>query len=404
MTDPANCGTCNHACGSGYFCMHGACTSSCPSNLTTCGSSCGDTMTDPANCGACGHACATGEICVAGQCACPPTLATCGSSCVDTMTDPTNCGTCGRTCGAGNFCTAGQCEPCPSNLTSCGSTCVDTRVDPANCGTCGYRCPTGQVCRAGACTLTCAAGEILCPDVGSEIGVAQICVDHSIDSHNCGVCGYVCPSFQLCSASACRYPTSCTDLKANFGSSVDGSFVIQPPGRKPFTVYCAGLATAMPKEYLTLVFTNGNGYSTSNYSGFYCQPCAADARNYFEKVRIDPATLLVDVSDTTFATWSATIPPDMNCWANTTGACASVRNEAFAHAGNCIPSGVATPGNVDLRGTPFSIDPSVTTALDGQSPYGTTTFSTDRTVMDITGGGNCGDNGPTNNVFLLEQD
>jgi hypothetical protein len=124
-------------------------------------------------------------------------------------------------------------------------------------------------------------------------------------------------------------------------------------------------------------------------------------------VRIDPATLLVDVNDTTFSTWSPTLSSDTACWNTIGGACGSVRNEAYAHGGNCILNGgpmYHEPGNVDLRGTTFSIDPSVTTSLEGDSPDGTTTFSTDRKVLSITGGGDCGGNAPTGNVLLLEQD
>jgi hypothetical protein len=60
-------------------------------------------------------------------------------------------------------------------------------------------------------------------------------------------------------------------------------------------------------------------------------------------------------------------------------------------------------GNVDLRGTTFSIDPSVSFVPDGYLPYGTSTFSPDRKTVDFTGGGYCGENGPTP-VLLLVQD
>jgi hypothetical protein len=325
----------------------------------------------------------------------------CGSTCTDPRVDVHNCGSCGHACDPGNVCVAGACAlSCPSNLTTCGSSCVDTMTDPANCQSCGHACATGELCAAGQCK---ASGG--CPSNLTTCG--STCVDTAIDSHNCGTCGMVCPSFQLCSNSACRYPTSCADLKANFGSSVDGSYMIQPTGKKPFIVYCKDLATA-PKEYLTLVFTNGSGYSASNYSGYYCNNCLAEARNYFEKVRIDPATLLVDVSDTTFSAWSATVPSDTSCWATIGGACGTVRNEWYAHAGNCILNGAPNSGNVDLRGTTFSIDPSVTTVVEGDSPYGSATFSADRTVLSLTGGGDCGDIAPaigsTNNLFLLKQD
>jgi len=44
--------------------------SSAQSSSSTGGSGCGDTMTDPLNCGACDHVCVPGQTCVAGVCTC----------------------------------------------------------------------------------------------------------------------------------------------------------------------------------------------------------------------------------------------------------------------------------------------------------------------------------------------
>jgi subtilase family serine protease len=43
---------------------------------------------------------------------------------------------------------------CVGGTTKCGTVCVDTKKDPANCGACGTVCPSGQVCTASVCTLT----------------------------------------------------------------------------------------------------------------------------------------------------------------------------------------------------------------------------------------------------------
>jgi hypothetical protein len=49
-------------------------------------------------------------------------------------------------------CVAGVCGvSCPFGLVQCGSTCVLIDADQQNCGTCGYVCATGEVCNAGAC-------------------------------------------------------------------------------------------------------------------------------------------------------------------------------------------------------------------------------------------------------------
>ena len=252
-------------------------------------------------------------------------------------------------------------------------------------------------------SVLCAEGEkdrMVCPGPGGA-GAPPLCVDPTTDSQNCGACGTLCAPGQYCSASACAHPTSCADLSTHAGPATDGDYVIQPVGRAAFTVYCAGMSTKTPKEYLTLLHTNGNGATASNVSAYNCSNCADSARQYFEKVRIDPATLLVTLDDTTFTTF---LTNDYTCWAHIGGACASALTLGFAQAGNCILNGMPTPGNVDLRGTPFSIDPSVSMSLSGDSTYGTSTFSPDRKVLNFSGGGDCGASAPANGMFLLKQD
>jgi hypothetical protein len=262
----------------------------------------------------------------------------------------------------------------------------------------------GEVCSKGACALTCGTGTISCSAPGAgDAGTKQICVDPTSDSHHCGACDTICQAGQYCSASACVYPTSCADILAKAGPAVDDSYVIQPAGRKPFTVYCAGMTTPMPKEYLTLLHTHGNGATGSNVSAYdkvTCH-CNDDMRRYFEKVRIDPDTLVVDRTDATF---SANVTADPACWAALqTGVCSAGNKLLVGQAGNCISGGTPEPGNIDLGGTTFSIDPSVTFVPAGFHPYGTSTFSPDRKKVDFAGGGYCGETDPSPSL-LLKQD
>jgi hypothetical protein len=77
-----------------------------------CDGTCVDTQSDPANCGTCGHACDASDACVAGQCElqCTGSDTPCGTTCVNTQTDPLHCGGCAATPCSSNVCTAGVCQ------------------------------------------------------------------------------------------------------------------------------------------------------------------------------------------------------------------------------------------------------------------------------------------------------
>jgi hypothetical protein len=83
---------------------------------------------------------------------------------------------------------------CTEPLSLCGDVCVDLASDPNNCGVCGNVCATGELCSAGTCTSVCAAGLTQC---------GQSCVDLNTDILNCGSCGAACLAGQTCVAGVC---------------------------------------------------------------------------------------------------------------------------------------------------------------------------------------------------------
>jgi hypothetical protein len=99
---------------------------------------------------------------------------------------------------------------CASPNTQCGAKCANTSNDPDNCGTCGTVCTSSQVCSQGKCGASCGGAGTLCtPDGGKAT-----CASLATDPKNCGSCGNACTGSQTCSGgkcaggNACQTPTS----------------------------------------------------------------------------------------------------------------------------------------------------------------------------------------------------
>ncbi len=145
-----------------------------------CNGTCVDKETDPANCGSCGHACGGPEagmgmgVCAGGQCqvACEAEAGTTlycqeAGTCVD-PTGIANCGSCGKTC-EGPEAGPGHpvCQPggacavaCDSDAGDagvadilCSGSCVSP-VSITNCGTCGTICTAPTANGSAACSPT----------------------------------------------------------------------------------------------------------------------------------------------------------------------------------------------------------------------------------------------------------
>jgi hypothetical protein len=187
-------------------------------------------------------------------------------------------------------------------------------------------------------------------------------------------------AFAVCAASASAAvtaPASCADVVAANPSATDGNYTIYPNGEM-FTVYCADMSSA-PKEYLTLQNTTNANYSTDVDSWY--DTLTTD----FTRVRLDPSTLQVKIGDTRFSSTSG--------WVNYNG---NTEPQNYAVASAC--GWTTGDANVDLTGTPFYVNDTFTPQGWGQ--YGDATFSSNNQVVDITGGGDCGDNEPSGHTDL----
>lgn len=250
--DPNNCGACGNKCLTyeplhmNSRCVDGACELECKNAITvqTDYRNCNgkvddgcevDVYTDPLNCGTCGHACGTNEPCIKGQCGCPNGLLACadpnppfGLHCVDPKTDDANCGTCGHECfeipddacdplpdRAYYGCAAGTCghlkcggfsRDCngdlgPGKCNSDGCEIEDVSTDPNNCGGCGIKCVGDEECidegNGPECAVPCARfGKVYCDAYG--------CVDLLNDPLNCGGCDSACRGAEDNEITSCK--------------------------------------------------------------------------------------------------------------------------------------------------------------------------------------------------------
>lgn len=102
------------------------------------------------------------------------------------------------------------------------------------------------------------------------------------------------------------YPKTC--LESLHGDKIrrDGEHILFVNGdeNKPWSAYCVDMDTDTPKEYLTL--PNGEMMNWSQYAAGGRSPgMSVDTR--FEKFRIDPISLKVDIADLTFATSTGSV-------------------------------------------------------------------------------------------------
>jgi len=178
---------------------------------------------------------------------------------------------------------------------------------------------------------------------------------------------------------------SCQDVRSRNPQASDGNYVISPNGDS-FVVYCYNMA-GQPREYLPLVQT-GPG---SNYSRYASGGAVYgnDVVTLFTKVRIDPQTLVADTGDLTFATSSGSISG-----AN------GVSQMPYATAADCRGGGSQTgTANIDLTGTPFIVRDSFKST--GYLPGGSAQPSANGRIVNLTGGGDCGDEEPVSGPGLV---
>lgn len=202
---------------------------------------------------------------------------------------------------------------------------------------------------------------------------------------NNGGCAAACQSTGS-GTKVCYVPQTCADVAAHVTVPNDSTVTLYANGdsNKPWTAFCHG-----GKEYLTAASatTNFGQYTAGGKSP------GTDVRTTYARLRINPATLKLDICDQTFTTSTGTLMHDPASVPNISVTSMPL-GVAMDCAGNNSQTGVAA---VNVTSLPFKVTNIWVTG--GNSPQGTMTPTNNRMIA-ITGGGNCGwaepNNGPYN--------
>lgn len=172
--------------------------------------------------------------------------------------------------------------------------------------------------------------------------------------------------------------STCLQIQeASAGQLNDGEYqlFLNADATKPWIAYCADIATAFPKEYLTLHRSLDANFSQYTVGGAVS---GTNVRTRYAKLRIDPVNLTVDTTDRRFATSTGA----------TQVGTMPITSVDYGAAGSCDEqaSGIA---NIDLQFTAFAVARNAF-ALHGYNPVGSAAYSLNDHVVDLTGGGYCG--------------
>ncbi len=194
-------------------------------------------------------------------------------------------------------------------------------------------------------------------------------------------------------------PNSCAMIKQQQPAAEDGPYTIYVNGRSPATLYCHNMDST-PQEYLTLPASEtGGNYSLISY------PEGAIITRY-EKVRLNPSSLIIEPTDMTFATLAESLT-GYNAIFGEQLATYPVTTSDFAVATGCNrnqPNAPLGRANIDLTGTPFIISPEISfTSFGGDLMETISEVSADGKMVTLAVNGRCGILKPSGPIQLVYQ-
>jgi len=246
---------------------------------------------------------------------------------------------------------------------------ADASVDMPPPITCGdLTCDPNATCSTtGAAACRCKTGYT---------GDGMTCRDVDECAMGNGGCAAACQNTP--GSVVCYAPATCADVKSHVAAAADGPYTLYltADAGKPWTAFCAAMATT-PLEYLSLTGANSAQYTSGGASP------GTSVRTTYTKVRFDPATLNINISDRRFAMSQGML--------NHSGDGTMVTSMPYGVAmdcqGNNSTSGVAL---IDLTATKFALTGANEFAEGGNMSNSSIQPTSNNQRATINGGGNCG--------------
>ncbi|XP_024868188.1 A disintegrin and metalloproteinase with thrombospondin motifs 9 isoform X1 [Temnothorax curvispinosus] len=165
-------------------------------------------------------------------------------------------------------------------------------------------------------------------------------------------------------------PVTCLEIQKRLKVTTDGEYPLLIGGRN-MTIYCHGMSSAEPREYLTLPAGDSENFAeiydkrlrnphTCPFNGQRNDSCncvselgTISGRTMFKRVRIDPTTLYIIANDYTFS-WTK-----------------GMQRVEYGKAGDCYSLTECPQGrfSIDLRGTALGLSPEITWIKETSSAF-----------------------------------